>query len=29
LLEVFVDARQLPPGNPAPYFAVRVDNLHC
>jgi putative ABC transport system permease protein len=23
--QVFVDARQLPPGNPAPYFAVRVD----
>jgi putative ABC transport system permease protein len=22
---VFVDARQLPPGNPTPYFAVRVD----
>ena len=23
--QVFVDARQLPPGNPTPYFAVRVD----
>ncbi len=23
--QVFVDARQLPPGNPRPYFAVRVD----
>lgn len=23
--QVFVDARHLPPGNPAPYFAVRVD----
>jgi predicted permease len=23
--QVFVDARQLPPGNPMPYFAVRVD----
>jgi len=23
--QVFVDARQLPPGNPSPYFAVRVD----
>jgi len=23
--QVFVDARQLPPGNPIPYFAVRVD----
>ncbi len=22
--QVFVDARQLPPGNPSPYFAVRV-----
>jgi putative ABC transport system permease protein len=24
--QVFVDARQLPPGNPTPYFAVRVDS---
>jgi putative ABC transport system permease protein len=23
--QVFVDARQLPPGNPTPYFAVRVE----
>jgi ABC-type antimicrobial peptide transport system permease subunit len=23
--QVFVDARQLPPGNPTPYFALRVD----
>ena len=23
--QVFVDARQLPPGNPRPYYAVRVD----
>jgi predicted permease len=23
--QVFVDARQLPPGNPTPYFAMRVD----
>jgi predicted permease len=23
--QVFVDARQLPPGNPSPYFALRVD----
>jgi predicted permease len=23
--QVFVDARQLPPGNPSPYFAMRVD----
>jgi putative ABC transport system permease protein len=23
--QVFVDARQLPPGNPSPYFAVRVE----
>ena len=23
--QVFVDARQLPPGDPTPYFAVRVD----
>jgi putative ABC transport system permease protein len=23
--QVFVDARQLPPGNPRPYFALRVD----
>jgi predicted permease len=23
--QVFVDARRLPPGNPTPYFAVRVD----
>ena len=23
--QVFVDARQLPPGNPNPYFAIRVD----
>lgn len=23
--QVFVDARQLPPGNPFPYFALRVD----
>jgi putative ABC transport system permease protein len=23
--QVFVDARQLPPGNPSPYYAMRVD----
>jgi putative ABC transport system permease protein len=23
--QAFIDARQLPPGNPTPYFAVRVD----
>jgi predicted permease len=23
--QVFVDARQLPPGNPRPYYAIRVD----
>lgn len=23
--QVFVDARQLPPGNPTPYFAIRVE----
>jgi len=23
--QVFIDARQLPPGNPTPYFALRVD----
>jgi len=23
--QVFVDARQLPPGHPTPYFAMRVD----